>query len=71
MRGTIPPLPKYAFVAWCYVKAKGCIYLYEYSVATLQSMTLGEQEILPELDNPSIHEYSVGSQKTAQLLTRS
>jgi len=28
MRGAIPPLPQYAFVAWCLVKAQGQIYLY-------------------------------------------
>jgi hypothetical protein len=28
MSGTIPPLPQYAFMAWCSVKAQGQIYLY-------------------------------------------
>jgi len=27
MRGTIPPLPKYDFMAWCLVKAQGQLYL--------------------------------------------
>jgi hypothetical protein len=30
MSGTIPPLPQYAFIAWCSVKAKGQLYLYLY-----------------------------------------
>jgi hypothetical protein len=28
MRGAIPPLPQYAFMAWCSVKAQGQLYLY-------------------------------------------
>jgi hypothetical protein len=28
MRGAIPPLPQYAFMAWCSVKAQGHLYLY-------------------------------------------
>jgi len=27
MRGAIPPLPQYAFMAWCSVKAQGQLYL--------------------------------------------
>jgi len=27
MRGAIPPLPQYAFMAWCSVKARGQLYL--------------------------------------------
>jgi hypothetical protein len=30
MCGAIPPLPQYAFVAWCSVKAQGLLYLYLY-----------------------------------------
>jgi len=30
MRGAMPPLPKYAFMAWCSVKAEGQLYLYLY-----------------------------------------
>jgi hypothetical protein len=26
--GAIPPLPQYAFMAWCSVKAQGQLYLY-------------------------------------------
>jgi hypothetical protein len=29
MRGATPPLPQYAFVAWCSVKAHGQLYLYQ------------------------------------------
>jgi hypothetical protein len=28
MSGAIPPLPHYAFMAWCLVKAQGQLYLY-------------------------------------------
>jgi hypothetical protein len=28
MNGAIPPLPQYAFMAWCLVKAQGQLYLY-------------------------------------------
>jgi hypothetical protein len=28
MRGGIPPLPQYAFMAWCSVKAEGQLYFY-------------------------------------------
>jgi hypothetical protein len=28
MCGAIPPLPQYAFMAWCSVKAKGLLYLF-------------------------------------------
>jgi hypothetical protein len=33
IRGTILPLPEYAFMAWCSVKAKGQLDLYVYSIA--------------------------------------
>jgi hypothetical protein len=28
MSGAIPPLPQYAFMVWCLVKAQGQLYLY-------------------------------------------
>jgi hypothetical protein len=28
----IPPLPQYAFMAWCSVKAQGQLYLYLYHI---------------------------------------
>jgi hypothetical protein len=39
MSGPIPPLPQYAFMAWCSVKAQGQIYLYLYECETW-SLTL-------------------------------
>jgi hypothetical protein len=30
MRGATPPLPQYAFMAWCSVKAQGHLYLYPF-----------------------------------------
>jgi hypothetical protein len=34
MRGAIPPLPQYGFMAWCPVKikAQGQLYLYLYNI---------------------------------------
>jgi hypothetical protein len=38
MSGVIPPLPQYAFMAWCSVKAQGQLYLYLYmNVNTVKS----------------------------------
>jgi hypothetical protein len=31
MSGAIPPLPKYAFMAWCLVKAQGQLYLFTFN----------------------------------------
>jgi hypothetical protein len=31
MSGAKPPLPQYAFMAWCLVKAQGQLYLYHIS----------------------------------------
>jgi hypothetical protein len=39
MSGTIPPLPQYAFMAWCSVKAQGQLYLY-LSLATGKLMDI-------------------------------
>jgi len=30
MSGAVGPLPQYAFMAWCSVKAQGQLYLYVY-----------------------------------------
>jgi len=30
MCGAVPPLPQYAFMAWCSAKAQGQLYLYLY-----------------------------------------
>jgi hypothetical protein len=32
MHGAIPPLPEYAFMAWCLVEAQGQLYLYLYAI---------------------------------------
>jgi len=37
MRGAAPPLPPYAFMAWCSVKAQGQLYLYLYGTVALTS----------------------------------
>jgi hypothetical protein len=50
MLGAIPPLPLYAFMAWCSVKAQGQLYLYfyamEYSPSREANSRLCVQEIL-------------------------
>jgi hypothetical protein len=35
MSGAIPPLPQYAFMAWCSVKAQGQLYFYLFNSAVL------------------------------------
>jgi len=52
MRGDIPTLPRYAFMAWCSVKAQGQIYLYLTSKSRLHgSYHLSErQKILKHFD---------------------
>jgi hypothetical protein len=32
MGGAMPPLPQYAFIAWCSVKAQGQLYFYQNTV---------------------------------------
>jgi len=34
MRGDIPPLPQYAFMAWCSVKAQGQLYFFTFTFYT-------------------------------------
>jgi len=40
MRGVIPPLPQYAFMAWCSVKAQGQLYLSPLRHLTLKTTNL-------------------------------
>jgi hypothetical protein len=37
MRGAIPPLPPYTFMAWCSVKAQGQLYLLPFSFTSLRN----------------------------------
>jgi len=37
MRGAVPPLPQYAFNAWCLVKAQGQLYLFTFTSTLLYS----------------------------------
>jgi hypothetical protein len=49
MRGTIPPLPQYAFMAWYLVKAQGQLYLTRQVLIRLDLITLirfGEEQKL-------------------------
>jgi hypothetical protein len=39
MSGAIPPLPQYAFMAWCSVKGQGQFYLYLYLFNELNKFT--------------------------------
>jgi hypothetical protein len=54
MRGSIPPLPQYAFIEWCSVKAQGQLYfMYIYILAEnintikriTEAMLLGSKEV--------------------------
>jgi hypothetical protein len=38
MREAIPPLPQYAFMAWCLVKEQGQFYLLHLPLSTLRSV---------------------------------
>jgi hypothetical protein len=44
MSGAIPPLPQYAFMAWCSVKAQGQLYLYLLPDCIFQQMSLTERK---------------------------
>jgi hypothetical protein len=46
MRGAIPPLPQYAFMAWCLVKAQGQLYLYLLGEFMLDYMSLGKVKLI-------------------------
>jgi hypothetical protein len=35
MSGAVPPLPQYAFMSWCSVKAQGQLYLYQKEDVTM------------------------------------
>jgi hypothetical protein len=37
MSGAIPPLPQYAFMAWCSAKAQGQLYLYFFFYSSYNS----------------------------------
>jgi hypothetical protein len=62
MRGAIPPLPKYVFMAWCLVKAQGQLYLKTY-LFTPWCGTLFEKLVVTQLFkiypaflwNPKVH----------------
>jgi hypothetical protein len=41
MRGAIPPLLQYAFMAWCSVKGRGQLYLY---IKTTQAWEIVKKE---------------------------
>jgi hypothetical protein len=40
MSGAIPPLPQYAFMAWCLVKAQGQLELYLYLILYIYLATV-------------------------------
>jgi hypothetical protein len=45
MSRDIPPLPQYAFIAWCLVQAQGQIYFYIFKIRGLRaSLLVGEDE---------------------------
>jgi hypothetical protein len=42
MRGAIPPLPQYAFLAWCSVKTQGQLHLYILPIGLRSDITLNK-----------------------------
>jgi len=57
MRGAIPPLPQYAFMAWSLVKAQGQLYLYLYLsiylfiyIHFLRKKLLGKKELIDVIE---------------------
>jgi hypothetical protein len=49
MSGAIPPLPHYAFMAWCSVKAQGQLYLLSYLTTTISAVRTSELCVLKDL----------------------
>jgi hypothetical protein len=59
MSGAIPPLPQYAFMAWCLVKAQGQLYLLPFTLHIMQLKNCKEAGFLadnPRFARPSISE---------------
>jgi hypothetical protein len=57
MSGAIPPIPPYAFMAWCLVKAQGKLYLYLYhdiapSHKALSLKQFLAQKSITEMEHP-------------------
>jgi len=40
--GAIPPLPQYAFIAWCSVKPQGHLYIYTYVFHMVSSLQISQ-----------------------------
>jgi hypothetical protein len=54
MRGAVPPLHQYAFMAWCSVKAQGQLYLYLHNLnlrISLPNIMYRKKEIQKERGN--------------------
>jgi hypothetical protein len=48
MSGAIPPLPQYAFMAWCSVKIQGQLYLYLIKEIGILNIKMSIKEIGPK-----------------------
>jgi hypothetical protein len=53
MSGAINPLPQYAFMAWCTVKAQGQLYLYLIDGTEWSALRLGR--FTPREEAPGTH----------------
>jgi hypothetical protein len=47
MHGAIPPLPQYAFMAWCLVKAGGQLYLYPLGALIAKEIQRKQPTVIP------------------------
>jgi hypothetical protein len=45
MSGVIPPLPQYAFMEWCLVKAQGQLYLYLFTMINNNENGMGRSDL--------------------------
>jgi hypothetical protein len=64
MSGAVPPLPQYAFMAWCSVKAQGQLYLLlqkclEKLRVSLVKLTLFLTEIRMEVSHTRVKHFTI------------
>jgi hypothetical protein len=61
MRGAIPPLPKFAFMAWCSFETLGQLYLYLiFGNNTKERQDAGEDRIMRSFVSFTRHQVSMG-----------
>jgi hypothetical protein len=52
MSGAMPPLPQYALMAWCLVKAQGQLYLLPLPTELISAINFEKKILSPEKNNP-------------------